>query len=283
MDVGVAVPGKLRRRAERLGLGTIAILGIAVLAADTLGWLDRLANGDAIPKITLLMLSTVTIFLLLEVERFQTLDKIEASLANLDIQGIAQTLRREHYAGAVKVHRRFLDTDFSKYLGRAKHVTILNTWIPNLQMLRSDLEAALNRRAEVRILLLHPKSMVTGLREQALRERGVTEIDEPVRDGIERCLGILDTMCRQLDARRRSKLKVRVFNSLPSVSVYRADDHYLVSMFLHGQLAIDSPQFEIEGADTVLGRQIQRELDTLWEIGHDVDPTNWTRSIDINI
>ncbi|MGH3759738.1 hypothetical protein [Actinophytocola sp.] len=261
----------------------MAVLGIAVFAADTLDWFDRVANGAAIPKITLLMLSTVTIFLLLEMERFQTLDKIEASLANLDIQGIAQTLRREQYAGLVKVHERFLESDFSKYLGRAKHVTILNTWIPNLHMLRTDLEAALNRRAEVRILLLHPKSMVTGLREQALRERGMKEIDEPVRDGIQRCLAILESVYRQADQRRRSKLKIRVFNSLPSVSVYRADDHFLVGMFLHGQLAIDSPQFEIHGSDTILGRQIQKELDTLWEVGHDVDPGNWTRSIDINI
>jgi hypothetical protein len=54
-----------------------------------------------------------------------------------------------------------------------------------------------------------------------------------------------------------------VFNSLPAVAVYQVDDHYLVSMFLHGQLAIHTPQFEIEGAETVLGRRIQNEIDTL--------------------
>ncbi|WP_340688234.1 hypothetical protein LCL61_19920 [Amycolatopsis coloradensis] len=73
-----------------------------------------------------------------------------------------------------------------------------------------------------------------------------------------------------------------MFNSQASVSVYRADGRYLVSMFLHGQLAIDSPQFEIEGThDTVLGEQIQRELDTLWDIGRDVDLGDWNRSIDM--
>jgi fido (protein-threonine AMPylation protein) len=277
------MPRKIRRRAERFGLATMAFLGIAVLGADVLGWLDRLASNGVIPKITLLMLSTVTIFLLLEVERFQSLDNIESSLADLDIQGMAHALRNEHYGGLVKVHRRFMEDIFRRYVRNAKQVTILNTWIPNLHVLRPELEAALNRRAEVRILLLHPKSMVTELREQALRERGVDELAEPVRSGIERCLAILESIHRQLPDRRRGKLRVRVFNSLPSVSVYRADDHYLVGVFLHGQLAIESPQFEIDGTDTLLGQQLRKELDTLWEIGRDVDPGNWARSIDTSM
>lgn len=271
----------LRRRAERAALAVMASLGIVVLAANELGWLDRLAPGGVIPKITLLILSTVTIFLLLEVERLQTLDKIEASLANLDIQGIAAALRDKHYAGLVKVHPRFSEELFGEYVGKAKQVTILNTWIPNLELLREDLEQALKRRAEVRILLLHPKSMVTGLRERALRERGVDQGGEPVRDGIERCLKVLHSMHRDLDDRRRGKLRVRVYNSLPAVSVYRADEHYLVSVFLHGQLAINSPQFEVDGAETPLGRQVQRELDTLWDIGHDVALDDWQRGIDL--
>ncbi|GAA1345941.1 hypothetical protein [Saccharothrix algeriensis] len=273
------MPGRLRRRAERSALVVMAVLGIAVLVADAVGWLDRLAPGGVIPKITLLVLSTVTVVLLLEVERFQALDRIQDSLAGLDIKGIAAALREEHYAGLVKVHRKFDDELFGRYVDQAKRVTVLNTWIPNLELLRADLEQALKRRAEVRILLLHPKSRVTDIRDRALRERGVDPVAEPVRDGILRCLRILHSIHRDLDERRRGRLKVRLYNSLPAVSVYRADERYLVSMFLHGQLAIDSPQFEIDGADTRLGRQIQRELDTLWEIGRDIDPGDWQRGI----
>lgn len=275
------MPGKLRRRAERSVLALMALLGITVLGADALGWLDRLAPAGVIPKITLLILSTVTIFLLLEVERFQTLDTIEASLANLDIQGMAEALREKHYAGLVKVHPQLSEELFGEYVAQAKQVTILNTWIPNLDRLRNDLEQALKRRAEVRILLLHPKSHVTDLREQALRKRGVYNAVKPVRSEIEHCLITLHSVHRQLDERRRGKLKVRIYNTLPAVAVYRADEHYLVSMFLHDQLAIHSPQFEISGTGTVLGRQIQKELDTLWEIGHDVDLSDWPRSTDI--
>jgi hypothetical protein len=33
--------------------------------------------------------------------------------------------------------------------------------------------------------------------------------------------------------------------------------------------------------DTVLGEQIQRELDTSWDIGHVVDLAGWSRSVDM--
>jgi hypothetical protein len=121
----------MRRRAERVVLGAMALLGIVVLLADLLGWLDRLSPGGTIPKITLLVLSTVTLFLLLELERFQTLDNIEARLAELDIEGIAQRLKSERYAGVVSVHERFAEEAFIQHARTAKRVTILNTWIPS--------------------------------------------------------------------------------------------------------------------------------------------------------
>jgi hypothetical protein len=274
------MPGRIRRWAEKLSLAGLALAGFAVVAADMLGWLDKLAPGG-ISTITLLLLSGVTVVLVLEVDRLHAVDRIDKRLEGLDIAALAAAQHREHYAGVVKVHKRFPDDVFSGYVGHAKHVTILNNWIPNLDLLERQLESAiLDRRAEVRIMLLHPKSLFVGLREEALRGRSDDSGDGHVRTGVTNCLETLARMHRRMP-RRQGNLKVRVFNSLTSVSVYHADQRYLVSMFLHGQLAIHSPQFEIEGSDTVLGEQIQRELDTLWDIGRDVDLTNWVRSIDM--
>lgn len=270
----------IRRRAERLGLAVMATLGIAVLIADLLGWLDRLAPGG-IPKITLLVLSTVTLFLLLEVERFQVLDNVDARLSELDISTIAQKLKRDHYAGVVEVHRRFAEDTFIRHLASAKEVTILNTWIPNLHRLGEPLVNAINRGATVRILLLYPNSGVAQLRDEALRTLRDPAFEDNVKDGVERCLDTLKSALERVDKRREAFLEVKVYNSLPSISVYRADAHYLVSVFLHGQLAIDSPQFEIDGTDTILGGQVQRELDTLWNIGDGVDVKNWRTSLDL--
>lgn len=71
---------KMRRRAERAVLGTMAGVGILVVIADLLGWLDRLAPGGTIAKVTLLVLCTVTVFLLLEIERLQVIDEIRDNL-----------------------------------------------------------------------------------------------------------------------------------------------------------------------------------------------------------
>ncbi|OXM53010.1 hypothetical protein CFP75_08905 [Amycolatopsis alba DSM 44262] len=270
----------MRRWLELLSLGGLAVVGFTVGIAEQLGWLDKVAP-KGVSTLTLIMVSGVVVVLLIELTPLRALEDIRDRLAGLDIDSIASSLRRSHYGGVVEVHKRFPDDAFAARVAKAKQITILNTWIPNLELLEHELEAAIvDRRAEVRIMLLHPNSMLVGLREAALgRTDGAGNAF--VSTGITNCLETLSRLHRRL-ARRQGNLKVRVFNSQASVSVYRADGHYLVSMFLHGQLAINSPQFEIEGThDTVLGEQIQRELDTLWDIGRDVDLGDWNRSIDM--
>jgi hypothetical protein len=179
------------------------------------------------------------------------------------------------------VYPRLIEDDYLRHVARARdEVTILNTWIPNLHRLEQGLtEAIINRRVQVKILLLFPNSGVAQLRDEALRTVRDPALQENVREGVERCLSILEFVLKRIGPERRHHLQVRVYNSLPSISVYRADGTYFVSVFLHGQLAIDSPQFEINGTDTVMGAEVQRELDTLWRIGHDVDLRDWRRSL----
>ncbi|MEV7553194.1 hypothetical protein AB0N89_26590 [Amycolatopsis sp. NPDC089917] len=271
---------RMRRWLELLSLGGLAVVGFAVGIAEQLGWLDKVAP-KGVTTLTLIMVSGVVVVLLIELTPLRALEDIRDRLAGLDIDTIASSLRRGHYGGVIEVHKRFPDDAFAARVAKAKQVTILNTWIPNLGLLEHELESAIvGHRAEVRIMLLHPNSMLVGLREAALgRSDGAGTAF--VSTGITNCLETLSRLHGRL-AKRQGNLKVRVFNSQASVAVYRADGRYLVSMFLHGQLAIHSPQFEIEGThDTVLGEQIQHELDTLWDIGHDVDLGDWKRSIDM--
>ncbi|WP_434587487.1 hypothetical protein [Streptomyces sp. A5-4] len=271
----------IRYRAERIALALMAAAGIAVLLADLLGWLDKLAPGGALPKITLLILSTVTLFLLLEVDRLKVLDNVNTQLSKLDIDALARELKQEHYGGAVQVHRRFPDERFTGYVEAAtREVTILQTWIPNLHRFDSELKKALiDRQVRVRVLLLHPSSPVARLRDEALRTVRDPALDDDVRASVERCLSILESLHRGASTAARSRLQVRVYNSLPSVAVYKADERYLVSSFLHGRLAVESTQVEIDGCNTVMGREVQHEMDTLWMIGRDVDLGDWRGSV----
>ncbi|WP_030706764.1 hypothetical protein [Streptomyces sp. NRRL F-2580] len=265
-----------RYRAERISLGAMATAGILVLLADVLGWLDRMAPGGTLPKITLLILSTVTLFLLMEFDRLKVLDSISTQISGLTLDGLTGELRRQHYLGVTRVHPVFPTAEFKRLVdGARREVAILQTWIPNLEGLEEELEKAVTERnVEVRILLVHPKSDVVYLRDQALRSTRRTV-------SVNASLDILHGIHCRLPGELRSKLKVRVYNSLPSISVYKADEHYLVSSFLHGQLAIESTQIEIDGCDSLMGLQVQKELNILWEIGSEVDLRDPMRSVDV--
>ncbi|MGW6685670.1 hypothetical protein [Streptomyces sp. NPDC054961] len=306
--------GDIRYRVERIALALMAASGVVVLIADLLGWLDALAPGGALPKVTLLILSTVTVFLLLEIDRLRKLDVVQeqvtslddavqtriarlddtvraqverldssfrTQLAKLDIDTVAQQLKQENYLGVIRVHDRFPAAEFNAFVdGATQEVVILQTWMPNLELLRQSLEKALaDQRIPVRVMLLHPASPVAGLRDEALRRVRDPAFAVDVRASVQRCLAGLAELHAAVPAENRELLRVRVYNSLPSIAVHKADEHFLVSSFLHRQLAIDSAQMEIDGSDTTMGRQVQQELDTLWDIGHDVAFPDWRESL----
>ncbi|MFF1415164.1 hypothetical protein ACFVX6_36260 [Streptomyces sp. NPDC058289] len=293
----------VRYRVERIALALMSISGVVVLIADLLGWLDALAPGGALPKVTLLILSTVTVFLLLEIDRLRKLDVVEAKviqldatltaqvarlddtlrtqLAQLDIDTVAQQLKQENYLGVIRVHAEFPDVRFNAFVeGATQEVAILQTFIPNLEHLQPSLEKALvDHGVPVRIMLLYPSSPVAGLRDEALRSVRDPALALDVKARVEMCLAGLAELHRAVGPTGRALLQVRVYNSLPSIAVHKADEHFLVSSFLHRQLAINSAQTEIDGCDTAMGRQVQRELDTLWEIGRDVALPDWRESL----
>lgn len=304
----------VRYRVERIALALMSASGVVVLIADLLGWLDALAPGGALPKVTLLILSTVTVFLLLEIDRLRKLDVVQeqvtaldeavlsriarldetvqaqvarldgsfrTQLAKLDIDTVAEQLKQENYLGVIRVHERFPEAEFNAFVdGAGQEVVILQTWMPNLEQLRQSLEKALaDQRIPVRILLLHPASPVAGLRDEALRRVRDPAFAVDVRASVQRCLAGLAELHAAVPAESRELLRVRVYNSLPSIAVHKVDEHFLVSSFLHRQLAIDSAQMEIDGSDTTMGRQVRQELDTLWDIGHDVAFPDWRESL----
>lgn len=131
--------------------------------------------------------------------------------------------------------------------------------------------------ARVDILLLHYDSSAAALRSASMVE-GLDALYEEnrIRLGVRHNLAILATLAHALDDDARQRLRVALYDSLPSLAIYRTDDRALVSVFLHGQLAVDAPQFEISGRDTLLGDKIFGEFGTLWSIAQEIkDLRNW--------
>lgn len=180
-------------------------------------------------------------------------------------------------AGIAGVHRNLDYHVFADHMADATSITILNTWIPELSILADGLAEALTRETDVRILMLYPHSRIAKLRSDALRGSKPTHFrEDQVRPGVKHCLDVLSAIAGMVDDEHRRYLRVRLYNSLPSIAVYGVDDRAFVSLFLHGQLAIKMPQIEVCGEDSLLGRSVFRELETLWEIGQEFsDVTSW--------
>jgi len=185
-------------------------------------------------------------------------------------------------AGIVRVHPNLDYQLLVDHMVDADEIVILNTWIPDLNILADALVDALASGTYVSILMLYPYSEIARLRSQALQSTSQARFREDrVRPGVSHCLEVLAAIARTIDDDARRLLRVRLYDSLPSVAVYGVDDTMFVSVFLHGQLAIKSVQIEVVGPDTLMGRLVARELETLWEIGQEFkDLEQWQTELE---
>ena len=150
-------------------------------------------------------------------------------------------------------------------------IVMFNTWIPGLDIIADSLVEALARGAHVSILLLHPDSNIARLRSLALqdgKQQGYHE--DRVMRGIRHCLEVLAAVAHDVDADARRNLRVRLYDSLPSLAVYGIDNRAFLGFLLHGQLAVSCPQIELIGRDSILARLAFGEIDTVWDAAQDV-------------
>ncbi len=179
------------------------------------------------------------------------------------------------------VYQRFPTDIFCEYLEQGREIRILNTWVPNLNNFVDLLIEALYRDASVRILLLYPRSMVAELRNEAIETSPYPVLRESVQQGFDDNCSVLQYVSRHLNERQRKQFQVRVFHSLPSISIYQVDQFCLMGIYFHGHLAVNSPQSEIN-MRSFFGKRIDAEFNTLWSIGHPiVDWENWRLEVDL--
>ena len=179
--------------------------------------------------------------------------------------------------GVVAVHPHLDYHDLTQYITEAREVTILNTWIPGIDILADALADAIEHETSVSILLLHPQSHITQLRSQALQRATRARFRQDiVRPGIEHSLDVLAAVSQIVDKSHRGRLHVRLYDTLPSISLYGIDDRAYVSFFMHGHLAVKSPQIELRGQDSLMGHCAFQEMAALWQIADEIaDISQW--------
>lgn len=181
----------------------------------------------------------------------------------------------------IQVYQRFPTELFCQSISIGREIRILNTWIPNLNTFIDALVEALQQGARVRILLLYPRSLIAELRNEALEISAKPVLKESVQRGVDENLTVLQYIAQHLDVRQTKQLQVRIYHSLPSVSIYQVDQFCLMGLYFHGHLAINAPQFEIN-LRSFLGKRLDEEFNTLWSIGQPIEPmADWRVELDL--
>jgi hypothetical protein len=123
----------------------------------------------------------------------------------------------------------------------------------------------------VEIFLLNPESPLTRERSESAKDPSkspaeIKSTEDDVKEGIERNLDLLAERVKRYPDYFDKRLKVRIYDSLPSVSVYRADDYYTIGLFMHGVLADDNIQFFTDKIDAHLKKVCDSEMTHLTEL-----------------
>lgn len=183
--------------------------------------------------------------------------------------------------GLTNIYREFLRDSFNEKMEevtqdsqRSNEIDILQTFAPNLEFFKETLIECLKKGVNIRVLLSWSKSRAVKLREDALRRyaNGLkikTNVESEVTKNLETLQEIFDNInCENY----QGSLKVRLYNSIPSISMYRINDYFLVGVFLHGRLAVRSFQLELTGTDTTLVNVCSEEFNKIWDMAREIMP-----------
>lgn len=177
-----------------------------------------------------------------------------------EISATIASILREHFSsrahmddiGLVNIHEVMPSADVIKAIASAENVDILQSWIPDVIPMRQALSRAVEKGAEVRILMMDPSSDAVRRRN---KELGYRDPSAAAR-AIEGSLTELDAITNKLD--------VRLYSGFSSVWLYRVDGEVFGGAFLRGVPAIQSLCLHLR-LDTELGSQFFMHFETIWQ------------------
>jgi hypothetical protein len=200
--------------------------------------------------------------------------------------------------GLSRIHAAFPTDTFAAALERLIHdqeqaqpedqkeVAILQTFAPNLEHYRTHLSRCLQAGVRVRILLAWPYSQAAGLREEVLKRYAAEPMAEDfaIQGSV---IGNLETLEATIRASGNpTNLEIRLYDTLPSLSLYRAGSTLLAAPFLHGALAIHTFQLELDlrASDALLTGTLLNDFERMWTVARPFLPApdqNWRNELKI--
>jgi hypothetical protein len=165
-------------------------------------------------------------------------------------------------------------------------IDILQTFAPNLSDLQALLTISIQRQIRVRILLAWPYSRIVMAREQALRTYSPLELHHNSSfnissEGIKN-LELLESILTSLGENNHN-FELRLYDTIPSMSIYKVNKYALVGFFLPDQLAIESFQLELNLNSSFMSDNITSNFFTTWDMGIEFLPqlrnSNWRNDL----
>lgn len=167
-----------------------------------------------------------------------------------------------------------------------KQVDILQTFAPNLNDYFEHLIRCIKNGIQVRILLAWPYSEAAKLREDVLRRYANSNIGDEIniRDCVIANLETLEKVIR--DSENPEFLEIKLYDTLPSLAIYRAGSYMLAAPFLHGSLAVNTFQLELtlNSANQLVTHTLQKDFELMWQVARRFYPDpnlNWRNDLKI--
>jgi hypothetical protein len=199
--------------------------------------------------------------------------------SEIGLNYIYENFPRDAFGKAID---NLIDSDNSEH----KQVDILQTFAPNLIDYFEHLTRCLQNGVQVRILLAWPYSEAAKLREEVLRRYANSSFGDEIniRDCV---IANLETLEKIIGVSGTSNLiEIKLYDTLPSLAIYRAGRYMLAAPFLHGSLAINTFQLELtlNSANQLITHTLQKDFEFMWQVARRFypDPSqNWRNDLKI--
>lgn len=204
------------------------------------------------------------------------LSSLKGSLDSLDTKIMAieenAQLKELSKLGIISAQKKQTFDYVDEKLQDAKEeICILETWLSGPEPLHPGLIKSIKRGVPVKILILNPNSK---LAEQRLTDQQFTT-------SIGRPLVAFETLKAtiQKNSLQDLNISIKLYDALPSFSLYMVDEWFLMGFFWHNRSSIMAPHLEIYGQNSVFGKYILETFDSLWNTGESCSLNLSNRSV----
>ncbi|MEM8723014.1 MAG: hypothetical protein AAGE84_27645 [Cyanobacteria bacterium P01_G01_bin.39] len=199
--------------------------------------------------------------------------------SEIGLSHIYPTFPRQRFSQEIE---RVIDSDNQS----DKQVEILQTFAPNLDDYYEHLIECLRNQVKVRILLAWPYSQAAKLREAVLSKYANVNLRNEIniRNAV---VANLETLEKVIQVANQYKmLEIKLYDTLPSLAIYRAGNYILAAPFLHSSLAINTFQLELNlgTANQLISNTLQQDFELMWQVARSFCPhpeRNWRNDLKI--